>query len=651
MKKAKSKKKAHVHHHQSKEQSGQFDFVKSPWFYLGIILVVTYFSFQPLFEGEFSNWDDTRVLTHNPLITNLSLDNVINSATKIKGVSIGAYLTWATEYNLYGMDANMFHQHNVYLHLINTVLVFWMIFGFSKNLMASTITAAVFALHPMHVEAVGWITGRSWLLCTLFYLLSLICYYKYVFHDKKILFYTLSIIFFAFSIVSQGAGITLAPTLFLIDYLKERKISKQLFLEKIPYFILMILIVKVLMSARYGEQDYIVTYTLIERFFIASYSFIFHIYKLIIPTDLSPFYPLIQKVDGNLPGWLYIYLPIALLLGGLAIYFSKKSRLILFGFGFYLITIGPVLRLIPVDSPYLMADRYTYLSHLGLLFPISIGLAHIYQNKNQYSRLVRSLVLIVILVFGIGMPVWSWERCGIWKDSVSMWTDVLDKYPEEKVAYSNRSLAYGESGNLKLALKDCNKTIELDPTSTRYYNNRGLIYNNLGQYDLAIVDFNKGLEIDPEYFKFYFNRGISYSKKGDLNQTIKDYTKAIELDSNYVEAFMNRGIVYTDKAGKYDLAIQDFTKVIALQPDNMDAKMNMGLAYYKKGDNLNAVTNYTDALAEAPDNSKLHYLRSLANFGLERYIEAYQDATKAQYLGYNVEKSYLDQLKGLAGTI
>jgi len=114
---------------------------------------------------------------------------------------------------------------------------------------------------------------------------------------------------------------------------------------------------------------------------------------------------------------------------------------------------------------------------------------------------------------------------------------------------------------------------------------------------------------------------------------------------------MNRGIVYTDKAAKYDLAIQDFTTVITLQPDNMDAKMNMGLAYYKKGDNLNAVKNYNDALTEAPDNSKLHYLKSLANFGLENYTEAYQDASKAQYLGYNVEKSYLDQLKGLAGTI
>lgn len=436
-------------------------------------------------------------------------------------------------------------------------------------------------------------------------------------HKKKYLpafmAYFFSLFFFGIVLLSNSIGLVLAPLLFLFDFFTNRKIKWFVFLEKIPYFFLAVISFVMIMKTRgaVGEEVLLtsVTYSFFERIFVSSYSFIFHLYKIIIPSDLSVFYPLIDKSQGSLPSYLYFFPVFILIYIFVAFYSLKYNKIIFFGLVFYAVNILPVTRLIPVQSDYLMADRYTYISHFGLSYIIGWFLNLVVEKKLNLKLFLRNSILFLFGTITTIFCYLSWVRGQVWDNDITLWSDVLKKYPKVIPAYNNRGLAYMVQEKHDLALKDFSKVIEINPNNLKTLNNRAVLYNQMGEYQKSMDDFNLILKYNPYYHEAYFNRGRFYGKSNLYADALKDLDKAIQIKTDYVDAYVNRGIVHS-MMGDFQKSMDDFNKAIELKPDNGDA----------------------------------YYNRAITYFNLKNYKNAYQDAIMADKFGMKPETNFMNEI-------
>jgi len=339
------------------------------------ILFITYLSFSPSIKAGFINWDDNEYVTENPDIRSLSFDNIKKISSSFY---VGCYLpitmlSYSIEYHYYKLDPHIYHSVNLILHLINCLLVYWLFILLCRNKFIAFAVALLFGIHPLHVESVAWISERKDLLYSLFFILSLIFYIYYresEKRDRKILkYYFLSIISFLLSLFSKPMAVSLPIILLLIDYLFHTPIKAKIFTEKISFFLLSLIfgIVAILGQQTAGATSSKSTFALADNILIACHGIILYLYKLIIPINLSAIYPYPKSVMSSC-----ILSPfILLIIFGGVIYSLKYTRKILFGFLFFLITILPVLKLVPIGYA-MIADRYTYIPYLGIFYIISV---------------------------------------------------------------------------------------------------------------------------------------------------------------------------------------------------------------------------------------------------------------------------------------
>jgi len=316
---------------------------------------------------------------------------------------------------------------------------------------------------------------------------------------------------------------------------------------------------------------------------------------------------------------------------------NPLSNAIVFGALFFLVTISIVLQLLPVGDA-VIAERYTYIPFLGLFFIIAI----VFSNLMKQEKL-KTVFKVCGSACLIGLFFLTFSQAAVWKDSRTLWSSVLENYPETAVAYADRGLDYYENKEYDKALSDFNNAIKYKEGNHDAYNSRGLVYKMKGKYDLAISDFKKSYALDPEYFiaafncgltyidankpdsaiyyfkiaiksdpqnaEYYYSLGIAYDAGKNTQAAIESYSKAIELKPNHEGAYNNRGFIYSNLR-QFDLAIADFTRSIELNSNNPLAFANRSAAYYES-------KNYKAALADALSAKSLgndmgaHYLEIL----------------------------------------
>ena len=287
----------------------------------------------------------------------------------------------------------------------------------------------------------------------------------------------------------------------------------------------------------------------------------------------------------------------------------KHREKILFALLFYVITILPAIQLLPVP-PGIAADRYSYIPSLGLFYITGIFINWYYHYNNSGTKKTFIIILLITVTFNLSFL--TMERCKIWKDSLTLWNDTIEKYPVAE-AYYNRGMIYEQNEDYLKALDDFTQAIKIHTLYDEAYNNRGNIYYRLGQYDRAIEDYNRALEINRAS-KIYKNRGLSYSATGNYNRAIEDYTMAIKLDPGSIESYRNRGIIY-GMMKDYDKAIDDFTKILSIDPYNKEAIYNRSLTYFHAGD----------------------------------YDRAWNDIKTMKALNYEINPAFLQDLKAKSG--
>ncbi|MFH1321668.1 MAG: hypothetical protein ABII90_13580, partial [Bacteroidota bacterium] len=411
-----------------------------------VILFVTYLSFSPSLDNDFTNWDDPKYLTENIQIKHLSLTNLRNifSGKDLKGKSYVplSQLSFALEYHFFRLDPKIYHFNNLLLHLLNTAMVFWLILLLCQKLEVSIITALLFGIHPLHVESVAWLTERKDVLFSFFYMASLISYVLYFTKDKyKPLFYFLTLLLFILSCLAKSSAVILPVILLVIDFFLNRKFNFKSIIDKVPLFVFSFIwgiITTIKNKESIGSFE---TFTFLERMLFAFYGIVNYLYKLIVPVNLSCFYPYPNLIDGRLPIIFYVAPFIVLFLAFLVYKSVKHTKTVMFGALFFLFNVALVLQLLPV-GPAVVADRYTYIPYIGLFFIIGQGYSYL-QNQKAKKFLILKQVSLIVLIGYIGtLSYLCHDRCKVWKNSHTLWTDMIKKYPDNHKGYLNRGEYY-----------------------------------------------------------------------------------------------------------------------------------------------------------------------------------------------------------------
>jgi len=478
-----------------------------------LIIVLTTVTFAPAQRNEFLNWDDNGEITNNHQVRSLSLDNVreIFSAPKLEIYHPLTTLSWALEYWVYQYDSEVVHTNNIILHVMNALLVLWLVFLITGKVPIALVSAALFAVHPLRVESVAWATERKDVLYGVFFFASLISYVYYVRSAFAAKYYVLALILMALSAFSKGMAVSLPLALIAFDFLFARKIDWWIFLEKIPFFVLALVFGMVAIEAQ-SSSGWVANLgglPFVKRAAYASYALYTYLGKLLVPINLSAIYPHPDQVS-----WLVQVLPFAI--AAPVLYSLRFTRKIAFGFLFFIATVVMVLPWMGVGK-FVAADRLTYVSLFGLFYLAGEGFYACFTADRNGSLRYRRISVIALIGLVALYSTLSFERCKVWLNSYTLMSDIIEKFPNVPDAYINRAMVTPDGAK---ALEDYTIGLKLDPSRTVAYNNRGLLHYNRNEFDAAIQDYNEGIRRNPAYSNLYFNRMLYHLYHS------RDYTKA-----------------------------------------------------------------------------------------------------------------------------
>jgi tetratricopeptide (TPR) repeat protein len=565
-----------------------------------LLALLSFIVFIPALSGEFLGWDDNVIITGNPLIRSFDWRYVKACFTV---PALGNWiplsmLSLGLDCAVWGMNPWGFHLTSNVLHALNALFVFVLVtalveayHGFDDEarklgqaVVAGAVTALLFAVHPLRVESVAWITERKDMLFSAFYLLSVIFYLRYARKESlRAYHYAAAVCFAALSLMSKPMAVSLPITLAVIDLFVLKRHGRgagelaRVAIEKLPFFALALFTVyiniafnraagifKTATAASPASYDYYhKTLILIRGFF-------FYVEKTLLPTGLAPMHPGWLKVGPLEPEFaasILLFVAVTVF----SILTLRKRGYIAAAWAYYVLSLLPIL---PVAA---MMDRFTYLAHLGPL--VLIGLAASWGFERRKTAVVATVIATTLV-----LSIMAARQSAVWRDTITLWTHELKIYPRVgPLSYYNRGVAYGERGMLVEAVADYSRAIEADPTRDEFYYNRGNALRELGRTDEALSDYTKAAELEPRGFKAQNNRANLLKDKGLLKEAMEAYSLAIKANPRFVPAYFNRGKTLAER-GMLKEAIRDFATIIKIEPTNKEAYFALGMIYAKIGD-------------------------------------------------------------------
>ncbi len=594
---------------------------------VGLLAVLVYL---PALHDSFVNWDDPYYVYHNQAIRHLGLP-LLRWALVDFHAGNWHPLTWlshAGDYALWGLNSAGHHLTSILLHGINSLLTVLLACrllavaaagqpdanhaaGPTTNrftLVAAGVTGVLFAVHPLHVESVVWISERKDLLCALFFLLSLLAYLaaapvegEEAFSPVRRRYRRLSLFLFVLALASKPMAVSLPLVLLLLDYYPRRRLSGWpavlvALREKWPFFLLGGGGVLVTLAAQRESLALNYRVPLGHRLLLACQSLIVYLGKLLLPVNLVPFYPYPQTI--TLLGWRYL-LPVAAV-AAITCYFlawARRRPVWLALWGYYLLTLAPVLGIVQAGFQ-AMADRYAYLPSMGPFLGVGLGCAWLDRRlggrpgRRAIVRLLAGLAGVAVIL----TLAWATVRqTGRWRNSLTLWNYVIDREPGRvPVAYFNRGEAHAEAGDLQAALADYDWAIRLLPGYAEAYRNRGLVLGRKGDYQGAIADYRRALDLRPDDAEVLMARAVACDRLGRFTSAMSDYSRAIALAPKLYQAYNNRALLYV-RQGRLELALSDFSQAIALRPDSGSYRANRGRCYLSLGKTGKAAADFRAA--------------------------------------------------------
>lgn len=573
-------------------------------------------------NGRFQ-FDDYPVIVHNPVIRTTHLGELWNSVRH--PTRFLAYVTFALNYRLNGLDPAGYHIVNILIHLINAVLVFQLIrLIFQtpwikknwKNQNGTTIAAVcalLFVSHPVQTESVTYITQRFTSLAVFFYLASL-CFFLAgrlkagLNKNKAFLFFVLSGVCAAGGMLTKQITLTLPLMILLSEWMFFERSSKQTWLRlTVPAVLFFLLIPGMYLfdaagilsithdsGSHRGDLITSQSYALTQPRVVMTY-----LRLLVFPVNQNLLYDFrISERLSDAKTLLSLVSIVFLFLGGLRLY--KVNRLYSFGIFWFLITLMVESTVIPIR--HVIFEHRVYLPSVGFFLAAAVLLFRLTEKRNVFVP----AGVIIVLIFS----VLTVKRNLVWKDGVTMWQDVVRKSPGQARPYYNLGYEYLKSR-------------DLDP---------------------ALQNFSKALEINPEYFDAYNNRSQVYFDLGKLDKAFEDISRAIRLNDQRAEAYLNRGMIIR-QMGQYEPAIQDFSRAISLDPQNYIYYTNRGMAYGNTGQYGLALNDLNKALELNPEYARAYNIRGAVHLSLAKRTEALEDFNRAVRFGVNDPDVYRNRAR------
>ncbi len=605
-------------------------------FTLGLALIAATFAahFPAVNAGYI--WDDDHLLYQNPLILKPDGLRKLWFGTESPDYWPLTATTFWIEWRIWGNHPKPYHVTNIILHALSAVLVWRILKRLNFNNLGALLGGLIFAVHPITVESVAWISERKNVLSMVFYLLAVLSYLR--FEDRGSQgWYAIALLAAIAALLAKTSVVMLPVILLLLCWWRHNSLTRRTVISTMPFFLISLVFGLITVWFQHNNAiagEIVRPEGLASR--IASMGWVawFYLYKAFVPINLAMVYPR-WDIDG---GRVLSYVPLALLLACLTaiwVYRRTWGRGPLVALAAFFIILAPVLGLVSMSyARYsLVADHLQYpgLPGLTALIGGALGAAWAVMCERHRRGPAAGIAMVASLAV-LALAMLTWRQAAVYKNSETLWTHTLRINDLAWMGYNNRGKAYADRGAYELALRDYNKAIELKPEYAEHYNNRGNALDDLGDHAQAIRDFDKAIELKPGYAPAYNNRGVTLATQGDPVRGIRDLTQAIKLQADYVNAYYNRGNSYL-MLGDPARAIQDFNKAIELNPDFAQAYNNRGTAYGASGDIEQALRDHTKAIELKPDFASAYGNRALDFYSLQKYDQAWSDVERCRRLG------------------
>ncbi len=394
-----------------------------------IILTITTLLYTRALQNGILSWDDHWHVTWNKDIQALSQDNIkaIFTSYYVNMYHPLVTLTFAIEYQLFGLNPVAYHATNVLFHLANIILVFFLVLRLSGRRETAIIAACLFGIHPMHVESVAWITERKDVCYAFFYLFALLFYIRFIQKEGK-KYYWLAFLFFVLSLFSKVAAVTFPIILLLFDVYFHRKVRPITIIEKIPLFLLSIVFGYFGFHTQSESTGIAILqrFEYIDRFFLASYSICYYLIHLFVPINLSAVHFMPEKVHGFLPFEYYLSIIPLIVLVFIGTRKGVFQRELIFGLLFFITILSLNIQIVPFGMA-IVSERYTYMPYVGLYYVIGQLYCFVADRTRNLLLTKKKVMFAIASLLVILLGYLTYQRIGVWKSTQILFHDATMK--------------------------------------------------------------------------------------------------------------------------------------------------------------------------------------------------------------------------------
>ena len=588
------------------------------------LFALVLWAFLPAVDNDFVGFDDPDYVTANPMLQRGLTWSGIAWAFSATEASNWHPLTWLShmlDVQLFGLNPAGHHLTSIVLHGVNVLLVFGLLNAVTGAVGRSWFVAAFFGLHPLRVESVAWIAERKDVLAALFWLLTMLAYVRWVrgqgagkasqtsrvtHHASR--WYWLTLLFFALGLMGKPMLVTLPFALLLLDVwpLKrfDWKTARLRVIEKLPLFVLSAAacVITFLVQRTSGAVNEVISLEL--RFSNIVVSFVRYLGKLFWPADLAFFYPM----PAAWPlATVLAALGLLAALSALAFARRKKQPSLWVGWLWYLGTLVPVIGIVAVGQQSI-ADRYTYIPTLGILFAAGWTWYALTSRRKPVLSAVTAVGVAALAVCAL----LTRQQVRHWKTTETLCRHALAVTEDNHLAHDLLGVALNQQGRSDEALREHLESVRLKPRAAAPHNNAGVALQQLGRFDEAIARHQEAIRLKPRYPEAFYNLGTALERLGRPEEAMKNYQQAITLRPTYADAHYNLGTVNL-RLGRWEDARRQFERTLALTPDSPDVLNNLGLALLNLGRFDEAIQNFERAIQLKPDDPSF-YVNAGASF-------------------------------------
>ena len=532
-----------------------------------LIILLTFVAYIPAIHGGFV-WDDESLITDNRMVH--ASDGLYRFwfTTESPDYRPLTWSLWWLEWRLWGMDPIGYHVVNVLLHAINSVLM-WIILRRLK-IPGAWLAGLVFAVHPVNVATVAWISEQKNTLSMLLYAGAILWYLRFD-EEGRWRWYGLSLAAFVLALLSKTAIIMVPFVLLGCVWWRHGRVRWKDFLSSVPYFVpsLMMGLVTIFQHQRVLAGAVVRTGGFASRLAAAGWIPWFYLYKALLPVDLTSIYP---KWEVDAFRWIS-YVPGLVLVGGFALFWRERTtwgRPLLFGLGYFVVMLFPVLGFF--DQRFyqlsLVADHWQYYAIIAPIALVVTAGERIGRGWGEQGRYWGAVLGVAVLM---ALGVATWKRSCVYKSNETLWRDSLTKNPDAWMAHYNLGTALLHSGRLEEAIAPLEQAVRLSPGLTKAHSNLGIALAQVGRVQEAVVQLEQAVQIDPDLAEAHANLGHALMLAGRVPEAVRHWEQALRLKPDWAEVHYDLGLA-SEQMGKTEAAIEHYELALKFNPNMVDAQ-------------------------------------------------------------------------------